>query len=230
MAVDRHGCGDRSAMNALSPIRRAPPSFTSCDDALERARRLVVRSHFAGGTRGVLNLDRGSAGFNGGSARARADEPNHSHAADWIAFPACLAGVINRLQGVIIERRPALDLLTAHDSTATLFYLDPPYLWDTRSRGNRYDIRNYRHELSDEDHAELLAATRSLAGMVVLSGYPSPLYDDALGDWWRVERQALADGARPRTEVLWINPACRQALEAGRAQLDLLATAGGAVA
>jgi DNA adenine methylase len=44
--------------------------------------------------------------------------------------------------------------------------------------------------------------------MVVLSGYPAALYDDALADWTRVEREALADGARPRLEVLWINPAC----------------------
>jgi len=37
------------------------------------------------------------------------------------------------------------------------------------------------------------------------SGYPHPLYDDALADWRRVERVALADGAKPRTEVLWMN-------------------------
>jgi DNA adenine methylase len=48
--------------------------------------------------------------------------------------------------------------------------------------------------------------------MVVLSGYPSPIYDEALPDWRRVEIAALADGARPRTEVLWINPACAAAL------------------
>ena len=44
--------------------------------------------------------------------------------------------------------------------------------------------------------------------MVVLSGYPCDLYDNALRGWKRVERTALADGALRRTEVLWLNPAC----------------------
>ena len=49
--------------------------------------------------------------------------------------------------------------------------------------------------------------------MVVLSGYTHPLYDDALHDWRRIEFAALADGARPRTEVLWINPAAAASLD-----------------
>jgi hypothetical protein len=74
-------------------------------------------------------------------------------------------------------------------------------------------------------HAELLAALRDLKGFVLLSGYPDELYDAALPDWRRVQIRALADGARERTEVLWINPACVSALEReGKAmqQLELL--------
>ena len=55
---------------------------------------------------------------------------------------------------------------------------------------------------------------RGLCGMVVLSGYASPLYDGRLSDWRRVEKKTYADGARPRTEVLWLNPACAAALDA----------------
>lgn len=50
--------------------------------------------------------------------------------------------------------------------------------------------------------------------IVVLSGYPSPLYGDALKGWRRVERMAYADGARKRQEVLWINPRAAAALNA----------------
>lgn len=57
-------------------------------------------------------------------------------------------------------------------------------------------------------------ALDGLAGMVVLSGYPDPLYEARLGHWRRVECAAFADGARPRTEVLWINPAASRALDA----------------
>jgi DNA adenine methylase len=50
--------------------------------------------------------------------------------------------------------------------------------------------------------------------MVVLSGYPSPLYqDDLYQGWFRVQRTALADGTKRRTEVLWLNGAARAALE-----------------
>jgi DNA adenine methylase len=103
-----------------------------------------------------------------------------------------------------------------------LFYLDPPYMADTRSRaGNRKGAGfiAYSHELTDGDHARLLTLAGELAGMVVISGYPHALYDDLLACWRRVERVAMADGARPRTEVLWINPAATAALEAQRAPL-----------
>ena len=83
----------------------------------------------------------------------------------------------------------------------------------------RYHV--YAHEMTVEDHARLLEETRRLVGMVVLSGYPSALYDQALADWTRIERASLADGARPRVEVLWINPAAN-------VQSDMLAWAGGA--
>lgn len=80
----------------------------------------------------------------------------------------------------------------------------------------------YAHEMAEAEHQPLLETLRALEGMVVLSGYPHPLYDEALADWQRVEREALADGARPRTEVLWINPACAARLKAERSQLELL--------
>jgi DNA adenine methylase len=57
--------------------------------------------------------------------------------------------------------------------------------------------------------------------MVVLSGYASALYDRELGGWQRHELPALADGARPRTEVLWLNPTCVVALEHERAGGDM---------
>jgi DNA adenine methylase len=68
--------------------------------------------------------------------------------------------------------------------------------------------------MSLEQHQELLAFLRGLDGMVVLSGYASQHYDAALGGWRRETRSALADGARERTEVLWLNPAAAERLAA----------------
>lgn len=65
----------------------------------------------------------------------------------------------------------------------------------------------YRHELADADHDELLGYLKTLKGGVLVSGYPHPLYDHALRGWTRTEARAMADGARSRIEVLWINEA-----------------------
>ena len=73
----------------------------------------------------------------------------------------------------------------------------------------QHGAHGYAHEMTDDDHRALAGVLRDVAGMVVLSGYACPLYDDELyADWHRVERPALADGALPRTEVLWMNEAC----------------------
>jgi DNA adenine methylase len=131
------------------------------------------------------------------------------------------------LRGVVIESRPAVEVMLAHDGEATVHYIDPPYLPETRSLKNPCDLKYrggkgtahrsgmYAHEMTSGDHEALLETLLSLRGMVVLSGYPSPLYDEALSAWRRIERAALADGARERTEVLWINPLASERLGNG---------------
>lgn len=179
---------------------------------VEMARQLVVRSFMGfGSSAAIADIAVGPSvtGFRSSSMRS-----GTTPARDWENYPDCLAATVRRLRGVIVESRPALQVMAAHDTPATLHYVDPPYLPETRGKKNSYDTKHkYRHELTVDDHASLLTELRGLAGMVVLSGYPAPLYDDLLFDWQRVERPALADGARERTEVLWINPACRAALQ-----------------
>jgi DNA adenine methylase len=115
-----------------------------------------------------------------------------------------LSAITERLQGVVIENRPAIDVMRAHDSIETLHYVDPPYPHSTR--GKRQN-RNYRHEMSDDDHRELAGVLHSLEGMVIISGYDCPLYSDELyPDWECRKRAAHADGARSREECLWLSP------------------------
>ena len=180
-------------------------------DAVEEARRLVVRSFMGFGSDGVHRASK--TGFRGNSNRS-GTTPAH----DWSNFPEALALTVERLRGVVIEHCDALEVLSRYDGPETLHYVDPPYLFETRSQKNRGGGRGrggcYRHELTDADHARLIDALRSLSGMVVLSGYPSASYDQALIGWGRVERSAHADGARNRTEVLWINPTAASRLAA----------------
>jgi DNA adenine methylase len=201
---------------ALTPFARTEfmAAYEPSDDPVEQARRLIVRSLMGFGNTGALGR---STGF-----RADSNKSGTTPAHDWANYPALLPDIVARLAGVVIESRDAVAVMQAHDRVETLHYVDPPYVHETRSGGNPYCAKHkYRHELTDADHLMLLEAVRALKGMVVLSGYPSPLYDDALTDWARVERVALADGARPRMEVLWINPACTAALKSERAGAGL---------
>jgi DNA adenine methylase len=167
------------------------------DDDVENARRIIYRS-FAGF---------GSASVNGGHAtgfRANSNRSYTTAAHDWANYPAHITAFVERLKGVTIENRPAERVIENHDTPETLFYLDPPYVQSSRNmrRGNAA----YACEMTDDDHRALSIVVRSVQGMVVISGYRSGLYDELYRDWPCVEKVALADGARPRREVLWFSP------------------------
>jgi DNA adenine methylase len=187
-------------------------------DPVEMARRLIVRSFMGFGS----NAHNGrSTGF-----RANSNRSGTTPAQDWGNYPDALPALIERFKGVVIENRDAVAVMLQHDGPETLHYVDPPYMAETRSIGNKYDLkyRSYRHELGDDDHAKLLDALQELEGMVILSGYPAQLYETALSAWHRVETVAHADGARPRTEVLWINPRAWAATHAQIRQHDMFST------
>lgn len=80
-----------------------------------------------------------------------------------------------------------------------LVYMDPPYLAATRTSDKRY-----RFEMTDQDHIALLAIARSLPAAVMISGYPSDLYDRELVGWRSIRFQVMTRGG-PRTECLWMN-------------------------
>lgn len=85
-------------------------------------------------------------------------------------------------------------------SGAEFVYCDPPYLLSTRKSGKRY-----RYEMSDGDHARLLRIVKRLRVPVLLSGYPSALYDRELAGWNREEFRVMTRGHTWATEVLWFN-------------------------
>lgn len=179
-------------------------AYEPTDDPIERARRLVIRSFMGFGSNGHNK----ATGFRSNSNRS-GTTPAH----DWINYPDSLIACIKRLQGVVVLNRDACEVMAGHDSPETLHYVDPPYIMDTRSDAGK----DYAHELTDTDHENLLDFLDGLQGMVMLSGYPHDIYDDRLKHWTRITRKALADGARARIEVLWLNPAAT----AARAQTDM---------
>lgn len=178
-------------------------------DPLERARRLVIRAQMGFGSAGAT---KSSTGFRIDSKREY-ETAQHT----WAMYPSNLAAVGLRLTGVLIENRPAIEVIRDHDTPETLFYVDPPYVFETSCRAGAAG-RAYRHEMDCDDHAELLAALQSVRGMVVLSGYPHPLYDETLRGWARSETEARISAGRGtgiRREVVWRNPASVDALHGG---------------
>jgi DNA adenine methylase len=85
--------------------------------------------------------------------------------------------------------------------TGALVYCDPPYLMSSRSSQHRV----YRCELERPGHIALLGVVVRLPCMVMVSGYPSELYDQALSSWRVVRYRTMTRGGRMADEFLWCN-------------------------
>jgi DNA adenine methylase len=130
----------------------------------------------------------------------------------WMTAVDGLPQVAARLKRVVILNEDALNVIQSQDGPNTLFYLDPPYLHETRA-----STEVYAHEMSDDDHRKLLEMVNEVKGYVMLSGYPSELYETMLlaPRWCRVEFDLpnnAAGGATKRreTECLWTNVAPKE--------------------
>lgn len=115
--------------------------------------------------------------------------------------------IVDRLRTVQIVCRPAVDVIRRWDSNETLFYCDPPYVHSTRQANSR---AVYGHEMTEDLHCEVASCLNDCAGKVVLSGYPSELYDDLFKDWWRLDYDIANHAARGKKkdreqECLWLN-------------------------
>lgn len=170
-------------------------AYEPCDNPVERARRTIFRSFASIGSDGV---SRRNSGFRG----LKNNETSVTAAQEWCRYPDAIQGFVNRLQNVLIEQRPALHLLKLYDRIETLFYVDPPYVMSTRSKSSVL----YSNEMTDADHIELAKVLHNLVGMVVLSGYPSPLYDELYADWKKILKSATAQNGKGRVECIYLSP------------------------
>lgn len=171
-------------------------------DPVECARRMIFRS-FAG--HGSDSVTRSHAGF-----RAHRNRQSGVTAAqEWVGMPRMVELFTKRLQGVSIENREAIRLIPLYDRKDTLFYADPPYLLHTRlSRSVKYI-----YEMTDDDHRELAEALHQVKGMVIVSGYPSTLYDELYAGWRCMMKSYRAQNAKqPSTECLWLSPKIKTTL------------------
>ncbi|XNS32383.1 DNA adenine methylase [Halomonas cupida] len=188
---------------ALTPYARDEfeLSYEPTADSVELARRTIFRSFSGFGSAAATKGRTGFRGFSGSNGRGV------NPAGYWSRYPANLGAFGERLSGVVIENRPALEVMLERDATGALHYLDPPYVHGTRAMGQ--EKSTYRHEMDDAEHEELLKACSRLEGFVVLSGYACDLYQDLLSGWHLVTRKFPASGRSgsvARTECVWLSP------------------------
>jgi DNA adenine methylase len=193
---------------ALTPYARSEfeTAYEPSADPVEQARRTIFRAGAGFGSAGAT----GSTGFRSYSKTNRGVTP----AADWASYPDAITAFCDRLRGVTIESGNAVDIIDRHDAPGTLFFVDPPYMHETRiMAGNPA----YRHEMTERDHRALLNRLVRVDGFVTLSGYPTEIYKEILipTGWKRFSRAARASGKRGtsmRMECVWINPRCADGL------------------
>ena len=173
--------------------------FSGTGDAIEDARRFLIRCWQAHGTR--FNKPQGTW-------RNIGPDNNGQTTQSWRQLPARLYAVVDRLKMAEIDNRPAVEVIRRYNAPDCLIYADPPYVKATRN-GSYYE-----NEMTDEEHIELLQVLEKHKGPVTLSGYAHPLYDERLQHWHRITLPVIAEHGRRRIEVLWLNEkaACAQQL------------------
>ena len=130
---------------------------------------------------------------------------------NWYRLPEWVIEIAERLRRVQIECSSALELIVRYDYENVFMYLDPPYLLGTRCGKQK----QYKHEMSDEDHEEMLQKAIGSKAKIMISGYASEMYDDMLAGWRRKEFRSHAEMGSKRTEAVWMN------YESGQMELRL---------
>lgn len=165
-------------------------------DEIELARQMLViqrQSHGGQGKQWSYCVDAAAAGY---SASVRKFHRGIEGLED----------VTRRIRKVQIENLEWSEILTRYDRDNTLFYLDPPYVPETRVNGG------YDHEMTLEDHEQLVGQLLKIKGRAVLSGYAHRAYEPLeLAGWNREEIEVTSQTSKKRasrTECLWISPNC----------------------
>lgn len=118
---------------------------------------------------------------------------------DWYRLPEWIIDIAERLRKVQIENRPALEVIERFNYENVFMYLDPPYLLGTRT------AKQYKHEMSDTEHEELLKLILQSNAKIMISGYESDMYNDYLHNWSKDTFQSCAEHHGTRREVAWMN-------------------------
>ena len=196
----------------LTPWARAEYelSLQSCDDAVEKARRFFTQCWM--GLNASTVVSAATAGF-------RVWRENDTR--EKLLFFDDIETIANRLLGVQIESRNALEIINKCANKDSLIYFDPPYVEETRTKNDWYGI----DWNGDDLHTESADLLRTCAGYVVVSGYACPLYTELYEahGWHRVDKEAQTNSGGKRVESLWLSPRTWRALQHDVSDLPMFA-------
>lgn len=140
-------------------------------------------------------------------SRSRTRRDMNEQASSWLSAVEGLPEAHQRLKRVVVVRGDALRLIRSQDGVKTLFYLDPPYLPATRTAP-----KAYRHEMTEDEHADMLVTLSQISGKFLLSGYNNELYDLFSREygWFRTDTEIVNHSSgsstkKKKTESLWMN-------------------------
>jgi DNA adenine methylase len=226
--VLRHAESRERLLEALAFTPFARAEFAACcreptdSDPVEAARRFFVlcqQSVSSGGAK--ERMTPGSWAKSVGVSRRGMSQ----NASRWWGNIENLPAIADRFARVQIECMGAMKLLSQYDRPETLFYLDPPYVAGSRVAGQQ---QVYKHEMTDEQHIEMIGRVGSLKGPAILSGYDNEVYRGRMGGWGRIgipskARSSTAGSTRGRSapppdrmEILWLNPRAMEIVKKGR--------------
>ena len=161
-------------------VKRGEPAG---DDPVTRAYRFFVlcRQSLAGRMKNFATL-----------TRNRTRRNMNEQASAWINTIEGLPAVHERLKRVAILNDRAQKVIKTQDGENTLFYLDPPYVHETRSTTYEYG----EHEMGEKEHEGLVELVAGCEGKVMLSIYEHPIYDRLVQKHrWKVAKFELPNNA-----------------------------------
>lgn len=117
----------------------------------------------------------------------------------WCNLPEKIIQAAERLRGVQIENKPAVELIQRFNFPKVLIYVDPPYVLSTRHG------KQYLCEMIDSEQIILLEVLLAHKGPVIISGYDNDIYNDMLRGWHKEETTCYSQVCSKKREILWMN-------------------------
>jgi len=167
------------------------------DDRMKRATAFFVR----------YRQSRQGLGKDFATPTTRVRRGMNENVSAWLTAVESLPEAHERLRRVEVRNMDGIKFIEKYDHESALFYLDPPYVHETR-----VTTKDYECEMSVADHLRLLEVCVKLKGKFLLSGYDSEMYRRVADQngFRKVEKEidnkaSSKDVKEKKTECLWMN-------------------------